>query len=141
MLIEYANYEDVYKIELCGKKCLPIYYKSSELYLMLEISDFKVLKVIKDENIYGFAVVKINQNTNHIMSIGVDPEFRRLGIGKMLIDKVKNLDLNKEVTLNVQISNEIAIFFYKKCGFKILKVLKDYYQNLDCKDAYTMSSI
>ena len=139
MLITKVNLDDLHLIEYCGKKCLPIYYKSSEIYLLLEISDFKIFKVFKDDNIYGFAVVKINQNSNHIMSIGVDPDFRRLGIGKMLIDKIKNIDNNKEVTLNVQKSNEIAIYFYKKCGFRIIKLLTDYYQNLSCKDAYNMS--
>ena len=140
MLIDYASYEDIYKIEECGKKCLPIYYKSSDLYFLLKMSDFKVFKVFdNDNNIYGFAVVKINDYSNHIMSIGVDPEFRKLGLGKMLIEKIKNIDSNKEITLNVQKSNEIAIYFYKKCDFIITDVLIDYYENLDCNDAYRMS--
>ena len=59
----------------------------------------------------------------------------RKGIGMKLINKVKEDD-NHEISLYVQSTNDIAIEFYKKNGFKNIKLLKDYYESLDDKNAY-----
>lgn len=138
MLITKVNLEDLHLIEECGKKCLPIYFKKKELFFIINSDSYNILKIHDNNLIYGFIILEILNHKNHIMSFGVYPEFRRKGFGKLLINKVKELSENKLITLNVQKSNEVAISFYKKNGFDIKKELINYYDNLDCKDAYHM---
>lgn len=71
-----------------------------------------------------------------ITTICVNQNYRKLGIGTMLINKIKNkLEhsdnlLNKPILLNVRESNIGAINFYKKHGFKKSKFKDiDYYDN------------
>lgn len=138
MLISDVNLEDLLLIEECGKKCLPIYFKQMELYFILGNSKYKMYKIHNNNDIYGFVIIERFNKRNHIMSIGVDPLYRRKGLGNLLINKVKEISGNKSITLNVQKCNEVAISFYKKNNFKISKELINYYDHLECKDAYRM---
>ena len=88
-----------------------------------------------NNKIVGFCVVKKYGKRHHIMSIAILEEYRRKGIGMKLINKVKEDD-NHKISLYVQSTNDIAIRFYKKNGFKNIKLLKDYYESLDDKNAY-----
>jgi ribosomal-protein-alanine N-acetyltransferase len=68
----------------------------------------------------------------NIVSMAVDPEYRKLGIGKNLInfaiEKSKRMHL-KEVSLEVKAVNKKAIRFYKKMGFETTEVLRKYYKD------------
>lgn len=55
---------------------------------------------------------------NYIAGVFVDSNFRSQGIGKALIDYVKNI--KNKITLNVYDKNIRAIDFYKREGFKAL---------------------
>ena len=139
MLIEDAIINDIYNIEKCGKRCLPIYYKATDLYFLINQNNYKIMKLCNDNKLYGYTVIEKRINSNHIMSIGIYPQYRRRGYGEMLINKIKDMHVNKTITLNVQKNNEAAICFYKKNGFKIIGELINYYSNLECKDAYKMA--
>jgi len=77
----------------------------------------------------------------HVVSIGILPSYRRLGIGsglmKKAMDALKNIYECVEVYLEVRVSNNTAIKFYEKLGFTIDRVIKGYYK--DGEDAYVMS--
>lgn len=138
MLITKIEFEDLDIIEECGRKCLPIYFKKSDLFFLISSDNYNLYKISDGNIIYGFIIIELQNNKNHIMSFGIDPLYRRNGFGKLLIDKVKEISKNKSITLNVQKNNEVAIAFYLKNNFKIKKELINYYDNLDCKDAYKM---
>ena len=65
-----------------------------------------------------------------ILNFVVDEDYQRQGIGQMLFDKVLNeiKEINK-ITLEVRRSNQKAINFYYKNGFKEIHVRKNYYKN------------
>lgn len=137
MISKAENYEYIL-IEEIGKKCLPIYYKYNDLF-MLEIKKHKVYKIEDNNNIVGFIVFKYYENENrvHIMSIGVLEEFRRKSFGSLFIEFIKE-NYKSDITLYVQITNENAINFYKKNNFIIEKKITNYYKTLEVKDAYLM---
>ncbi len=89
--------------------------------------------------IIGYAIGQLKNNSGEFISLAVRPEFRQKGIGKeltnFLINHFKEKG-GKEISLNVRTGNKIAISFYKNLGFKILKTIKNYYQNGE--DAYLM---
>ena len=65
-----------------------------------------------------------------ILNFVVDEDYQRQGIGQMLFDKMLNeiKEINK-ITLEVRRSNQKAINFYYKNGFKEIHVRKNYYKN------------
>jgi ribosomal-protein-alanine N-acetyltransferase len=78
-----------------------------------------------------------------INNVAVHPDFRGQGIGEALmrhvIDKVRGKGATF-VTLEVRPSNAPAVTLYKKLGFEILGIRKNYYTNPD-EDAYLMGLV
>ena len=136
MYIQKANINDVVKIEKCGEKSLPIYYNRYHLIDMLQQKNYLILKSSNDINLLGFIVVRLDGDNNHILSIGVDPIFRKQKVGTKLIQYIKDLYPEYSITLFVQQSNKIAINFYLKNKFAQIDEKLNYYPHLDCKDAY-----
>lgn len=68
----------------------------------------------------------------HITNIAVHPHYRSLGYGKAivsaLIQKAKDLDIIA-MTLEVRVSNEIAVSLYEEFGFVSSGIRKKYYQD------------
>ncbi|MCD6171980.1 MAG: ribosomal protein S18-alanine N-acetyltransferase [Thermoplasmata archaeon] len=91
---------------------------------------------VADENkkIVGYAIG--DKHRHLIVSIAVHPEYRRNGIGTMLINEIlKNME--DYAVLQVRKSNIDAIKFYKKNGFNEKNIIKYYY--IDGEDAILMS--
>lgn len=77
----------------------------------------------------------------HVVSIGVLPHARRLGIATNTMIRgmkaMKRFYEADEVYLEVRVSNEPAISLYKKLGYEITGRIPRYYS--DGEDAYIMS--
>jgi len=81
-----------------------------------------VISVIKTDNIYV--------RETYIWSFAVLKEYRRMGIGKSLLQQLQRETIFP-ITLNVRKSNLEAFKFYCKMGFKYKKLLDPYYENPD----------
>lgn len=93
-----------------------------------------------DDQIVGFAGIWKSVDDVHITDIVVKKDFRKKGIGSLLLQKLIELtkSLNyKELTLEVNVLNEPAKQLYLKFGFKELGIRKKYYNNTD--DAIIMT--
>ena len=79
----------------------------------------------------------------YIMTIGVLAPYRRLGIGKQLLEELMKTCTSQEncveVYLHVQVNNQEAIDFYQKFGFSVGEVMKDYYKKIEPPDAVVLS--
>ena len=114
-----------------------------------EFDDFWNYNILKEElnsqnscyivallnnEIVGFAGIKFIVNEADIMNIVTKKIFRNQGIGKLLLENLiqlaKSLNLTS-ITLEVNEENAPAIHLYKKFGFEILGIRKNYYQNKD----------
>ncbi len=88
----------------------------------------------------GYIVtMDVDEWTGKIISFAVRKEYRRKGIGTMLmraaIERMRARGKRK-IVLEVRVSNEEAQRLYKKFGFKITDVISGYYS--DGEDAYLM---
>jgi ribosomal-protein-alanine N-acetyltransferase len=96
--------------------------------------------IIVDDNgkILGYIIYSNIRDRGVIISIGVLPECRQKGIGQMLLDyAINNLrDKVDYVELQVSVSNNIAINFYRKNSFVIVDTILRYYP--DGSNAYLM---
>lgn len=93
-----------------------------------------------DNIIVGFAGIWKSIDDVHITDIVVKKDFRKNGIGSLLLQRLIELtkSLNyKELTLEVNTFNEPAKQLYLKFGFKKLGIRKKYYNNTD--DAIIMT--
>lgn len=67
------------------------------------------------------------------MDFDVIPEFKRSKIGSRMMEQVKELAKSKDeilsISLHVWVKNQSAIDFYKKQGFEIIQIIKEYYAN------------
>ena len=93
-----------------------------------------------DDEIVGFAGLKIIIDEAEIMNIATKKTFRHQGIASYMMDYLisycKNNNI-KSINLEVNIKNSIAINFYKKYNFINVGLRKKYYNHND--DALLMT--
>lgn len=99
------------------------------------LSDSSLYIVAKKQNeIIGFAGIKIIIDEADIMNIVVKKSYRNNGIGSLLLENLilisnkKNLNF---INLEVDCKNTIAINLYKKFEFEEISLRKNYYKNND----------
>lgn len=93
-------------------------YLGSDLFLVAE----------NDDRVIGYVIGEERGEEGIIISIAVAPSFRLKGIGTSLLKHVlKRMSVNK-VMLTVRMSNQEVVDFYRKSGFKVVGVLKEYYE-------------
>ncbi len=89
-----------------------------------------VTRDLEKNQIIAYVFMRVLYDELHLLSIAVDPAWRRQGIGEALIALVletvreKNL---KRITLEVRISNRSACQLYRKFGFKEVGIRRKYY--------------
>ncbi|GAB3592571.1 ribosomal-protein-alanine N-acetyltransferase [Corynebacterium faecale] len=74
-----------------------------------------------------------------IHTVGVDPEYQRRGLGRVLMDQMMTMADSHDgpVFLEVRTDNDAAIAMYEAFGFTTLATRKNYYRPSGA-DAYTM---
>ena len=95
-----------------------------------------------DKKIVGYMIACCLRGKGHVVSVGIDPCYRRRSIGSALADFVfEELKARgmKMVELEVHVTNEEGTGFWKHLGFLPLRVIRDYYGN--GKDALKMRKI
>ena len=111
------------------KKCFPNKPWSAD--------DFRELKqsgceIIMSEN--GFIVYRIVVDESEIITVGVNPEKRRLGIASAMIgiiEKTMQSQGVKKIFLEVASTNTPAQKLYENCGFKVVGLRPKYYDGID----------
>jgi len=81
---------------------------------------------------YAIAAIKLTKDGRalHLLNFAVDPEYRRRGIGRLMLRTLEKLARKKGVRmiiLEVSTQNDAAIRLYKSEGFEEVDVLKNYY--------------
>ena len=92
-----------------------------------------VYKVAMDgDKVVGYAGMWHIVNEGHITNVAVAEDYRKQGIGEMLIDSLFSVAYEREMiglTLEVRISNMAAQRLYTKKGFRPEGFRKKYYQD------------
>ena len=86
---------------------------------------FKSL-IYYDDGIKGIMVYDLLYDRIEIEYIIVDTQYRKRGIGTLLLNEIEQKGI-KNITLEVRESNKVAIEFYKKNGYRIEAIRKNYY--------------
>lgn len=94
-----------------------------------------------DDKLVGYAGISRLGRTPpfeyEIHTIGVDPEYQGLGIGRRLLDSLLHFASGGVVYLEVRTDNAAAIALYESTGFETMGIRKRYYR-VSGADALTM---
>jgi [ribosomal protein S18]-alanine N-acetyltransferase len=91
----------------------------------------KIFKMQMEEKTVGYILWLERKEYFRLYSLAIDENFQGLGIASKLLEfSFKELK-NKNYSLEVKVKNEKAVKLYEKFGFKIKKVLKNYYEDSD----------
>lgn len=123
---------DIDILEKLEKVCFPsTAYSFEQLREMLDDSErYQIMFVLDKEIVKGYLILFDNSESIEIMKIGTLPDYRRQGVGELLIREISKL--KKDIFLEVRESNN-AREFYKNCGFQEIGKRKNYYS--DTKEA------
>ena len=91
----------------------------------------------QDGRVTGYGILSIAAGEAHILNLCVDPGYRALGYGEMLIDAIlaQSRSANvREIFLEVRPSNETALALYRKKGFHKVARRPAYYQATDGRE-------
>ena len=78
----------------------------------------------------GYLIVSRYVDAWHVMNVAVDPDHRGHGIGTLLLERLFELtadDARRGYTLEVRVTNSVAIALYERLGFEARGIRRGYY--------------
>ena len=88
------------------------------------------LGAFEGDELVGYVINSRYVDAWHVMNVAVDPAWRGRGVARALLDKLFDLtvdDVERGYTLEVRVSNHIAIHLYESLGFVATGVRRGYY--------------
>jgi [ribosomal protein S18]-alanine N-acetyltransferase len=82
------------------------------------------------DELLGYLIISRYVDAWHVMNVAVAPEHRRRKIATSLLDRLFELtagDGQRGYTLEVRVSNDVAIRLYERAGFKPRGIRRGYY--------------
>jgi ribosomal-protein-alanine N-acetyltransferase len=88
------------------------------------------LAAVDGPRLAGYLICARYAEAYHLMNIAVDPDLRRRGIARSLIDSmIERAGVDANFTLEVRVSNAPAIALYESYGFRSVGTRRRYYQD------------
>ena len=102
-----------------------------DLVAVLTFPDVIRLKAIEDGKMIGFVAgdPRPSEGFSWIATIGIDPEFRRRGIGRALLRACESQIKTLRIRLSVRASNDAAIKLYEQESYRRIDVWQSYYND------------
>lgn len=133
--------KDVTQVHLVERSSFPAPWSRSIFVSEVTLNDNAIYIVaISNDRVVGYAGLWVILDEGHITTLAVDPNFRRLGIGRKLMEELTLRSIKRGIvrmTLEVRVSNHKAQRLYEKLGFVPQGIRKEYYLN-DKEDALIM---
>ncbi|NP_001155571.1 N-acetyltransferase-like [Acyrthosiphon pisum] len=138
------THHNIKQLKRLNTVVFPVSYNEKFYKDVLEAGELAKLAYYNDI-VVGAVCCRIDQEVGrrlYIMTLGCLSQYRRLGIGSMMVEHVLNYVESDgtfdSVYLHVQLNNDSAIKFYKKFGFEIVETKEHYYKRIEPADAYVL---
>lgn len=144
MTVRRATIEDAKEIFAIEMECFSVPWSLDSIETELLNEDKKLYYVVEDANgVVGYAGAWLVYDEGQITNIAIRPSVRRQGFGAKLTSALIEECFKRgmhEIFLEVRISNLSALSLYRKLGFTVKGMRKNYYSEPK-EDAYIMSLI
>lgn len=83
------------------------------------------------KSVIGFVIGQLAADEAEILSVGVTPDWQRIGLGRMLVEGLARASRRgdaKQLHLEVGADNAAALALYRALGFKEMRRRKSYYE-------------
>ena len=128
--IRTLTYSDLPSVLAIERRAFPTPWSLSMFVLELSKPSGICLAAIDGAEMAGYLVCACYDDSYHLMNVAVDPDRRRRGIAKALIDAMlERAGPDGNYTLEVRVSNGPAIALYESYGFRSIGTRRRYYQD------------
>ncbi|HEY9701996.1 MAG TPA: ribosomal protein S18-alanine N-acetyltransferase [Allocoleopsis sp.] len=134
ILIKPIEFTEISQVLELDQLCFGGLWSQSGYEQEIDSEDSLLLGMYDDHVLIGITCCWLILDEAHITLLGIHPDYRQQGLGKHLLKVLLDTAKNKGIlraTLEVRISNEVAIALYHKLGFNDVGLRKNYYQNPD----------
>jgi len=133
--------DDLKKVLEIEKKSFPVPWTYDLFFSELTRNRYARYFVMEKNNeVIGYLGLWHKGTSFHITNIAIAEKFRRKGYGKIFLKFVERIAAThkiKKISLEVRRSNYIAQNIYRKYGYKVIRSLRNYYQE-EKEDALVM---
>ncbi|MDD5014862.1 MAG: ribosomal protein S18-alanine N-acetyltransferase [Atribacterota bacterium] len=133
--------DDLKKVLEIEKKSFLVPWTYDMFFNELTQNRYAKYFILKENNeVIGYLGLWQKRTSFHITNIAIAEKFRRRGYGEnflKFVEKIAAIYRIKKISLEVRRSNYIAQNMYRKYGYKMMRVLKNYYQE-EREDALVM---
>ena len=124
-----SDFETLYRID---QVCFPegIAYGRFEMKVYLRAEGAYCLLAETGGNVAGFILAELAPDEGHIITLDVLEEYRRQGIGSLLLATAENEAASRggtRMVLETATTNKAAIALWRKHGYRQLGTIEDYY--------------
>lgn len=141
MLIREMMIDDLDQIVELEKQLFTSAWGYDDFLYEMKDNQFAYYYVLEDQNqIIGYVGLWIMYEQSQITTIGVHQKNQGYGYGKKLLEAMIKKACQHQcdiMSLEVRVSNRVAIGLYESCGFEKATLRKNYYQD-NHEDAYLM---
>jgi len=132
IVIRPMEIDDLKKVLELEKQSFPVPWTYDLFFCELTRNRYARYFILeKDKEIIGYLGFWHKGDNFHITNIAISKKFRRKGNGRKLLRFIEKLAAThkiKKISLEVRRSNCIARDMYRKYGYKVIRVLENYYQ-------------
>jgi len=133
--------DDLKKVLEIEKKSFPVPW-TYELFFseLTQNRHARYFVMEKNNEVIGYLGLWHKGTSFHITNIAIAEKFRRRGYGKhflKFVERIAAIHKIKKISLEVGISNYVAQNIYRKYGYRVVRSLRNYYQE-EKEDALVM---
>ena len=132
LTIEEMKENDIDGVFEVEKNCFEDYWSKDSFKKELSNNLAKYLVAKIDNKVVGYVGIWFVVDEGHITNVAVHEDYRGQKIGDHLIKELVQVCKNNKIismTLEVRASTVVAQNLYKKYGFKMAGIRKEYYSN------------
>jgi ribosomal-protein-alanine N-acetyltransferase len=128
--IRVLELNDLTAIETIEQQAYPTPWSRSMFASELAKPTSICLGAFEGRDLVGYVINSRYVDAWHVMNVAVAPDHQRRGVASALLERLFELtrdDERRGYTLEVRVSNEVAIRLYEKLGFESRGIRRGYY--------------
>ena len=124
------GYSDLPAVIAIERRSFPTPWSLAMFVLELSKPSGICLAAADEEGMGGYLVCSRYDEVWHLMNVAVTPDRRRQGVASVLIERLfQEAGPDARYTLEVRVSNSVAIGMYERLGFRSAGVRRRYYHD------------